>query len=272
MPSQNVMVALFDGIGESITPTANFTPASGFPLTAVRGVDMFHERLRTRDLSTAILTWDLGAPTPMDVFMLAGNNATVNTLRRWQAADDAAFTVGVVESGPTLTAAYNTALGYNLAAYRPPWGNPLIYVHPETVTKRYVRWHQLDAGNPYGYQEWAVARMGVGWQPLMDIDGDAHRLQSKYIGPPGAQKVLRGQALRFHALSKDEAYDLQSLCHSSLSDRRMLLITEPHDPRTWIHDAIWCVMESEFLREPIPGMSYSHRRYRVDINFREVDR
>lgn len=267
-----LLVALFDGVGESTTPTANFTPPSGYPLVNVTNSQLF-SRTRTPDLTAdRQLTWDLGAPTHANVFGLFGTNASLNTTKRFRSASNAGFTTNVVESGSALTAAFDSSLGFSIATYVPPWGRSLIYIHPTDFTNRYVRWHQTDSSNTDGYQEWGIARLGLAWQPTIGFDSGSSRAEPKYVGPPGAQKILRGHQLTLHNLTKSEAYDLQSLFLSVLNSRRMLVIPEPLAVNTHLHDALWCVLESTYVREPIAGMPYSDKRYRMVVVFREVDR
>lgn len=270
--TNSLLIAMFDAIGKGVTPTANFTPPTGFPLSSLADTQLF-SRTRTPDLTAnRQLTWDLGAATPFNVAMIAGTNATADTEYQLEAADDAGFTTGLVQSDPSGGPAFDTTLGHTIAVYVPPWGRTLIHVHATTLTKRYVRWRQWDPGNPEGYMEWGIARFGQGWQPADGFEADSHRVAPKYVGPKGAQRVLRGHELVVHMLTRAEAYDLEALCLTTLESRRVLMIPEPLHPETWLSQALWATLESVFVREPIAGMGYTGRRYRVQLTFREVDR
>lgn len=261
------MLALFDGIGETITPTANFTPVSGYPLTNLKNSELF-SRTRTPDLTTdRQLTWDWTTAITANVFGLFGTNASLSTLRRFRAADNSGFTTNVIESGSSLTAAFDSSLGHSLSIYAPPWGRSLIYVHPTTFSKRYTRWHQTDSTNVDGYMEWGIARLGLGWQPTQSYD--IARLTPKLVGSPGSQKYLRGFEVTFSLLSRADAMDLESFAATSLQSRRFLAMLNATDTSTYLSEALWCTLESEYTREPVPGVASS--RFKVVIVFREVD-
>jgi hypothetical protein len=211
----------------------------------------------------------MGSAVQANVFALIGTNATLSATRRFRAADDSAFTTGVVQSGASLEAAFDTSLG-SLLTYVPPWGRTLIYVHSTDFTKRYIRWHQSDATNPAGYQEWGITRLGLGWQPGKNFD-HAWRSADRWVGPLGSQKCVRGHELQLRVLTQAEAYKLATLARGMLGNRRVLVIPEPLAPATWLHDAIWCVLEEPYTREPRTGCSPANRLYTVVIPFREVD-
>lgn len=264
--TNTLLIAFFDGIGESTTPTANFTPVSGFPLANLRNSQLL-SRTRTPDLTLdRQLTWDWGVATEFNVFMLAGTNATPQALRRFRAADDSGFTTGVVESGATLAAATDLSLGQSRIIYTPPWGRTLIYVLPSSVTKRYTRWHQSDALNPDNYQEWGIARIGLSLQfPFMEW-----KSSTSIQGVPGSQKAQRTHEYSLERLTKDQAYTIENLVLQSLNTRRVLVIPEPLTPATY-SDAIWCTFEGSHTREPISRSAYSSKKYKVSISFKEAD-
>lgn len=264
-----LMIAFADGLGEAITPTANFTPAAGSALANLRN-NQLASRCVTPDLSTDMqLTWDFGAPVAGNVFMLTGSNATDSVTRRWRAADDSGFTSNVIQSGAGLTSGYDATLGV-LSNYVPPWGKTLIYVHPTSFSKRYYRWHQSDGSNPDGAQEWGVARVGLGWQPLYGLEYT--KAIPLIMGAPGSEILIRRLEIVAPNLTEEEAYSLQSLTSVALSTRRILAIPEPLSPAKWRHDALWCTFEGAFVREAIARMSYTDKRYRLTLTFREVTR
>lgn len=263
------MIAFFDGIGESVVPTANFTPPTDSPLSNLSNSQLF-SRARTPDLTAdRQLTFDWGSAIEHNVFMLAGTNATIDTTRRIRDADDSGFTTGVVESGGTLTSAFDTGYGQSRAVYVPPWGRTLIYVYADSVTKRYTRLYQSDVGNPDGYMEWGIARVGLGFQPQYGVE--SHKPLPKIAGVSGSEKLLRGHEISYHYLTRVEAYDLESILRTMLSSRRVLLLVEPLTPSTWLNDAIWCVCEDLYLREPVPGTANAEAKYKVQLTFREVE-
>lgn len=265
-----LVIAFHDGLGELVTPTANFTPATGYPLANLTNGQLM-SRCRTPDLATdQQLTWDFGIGlVTFNVFMLTGCNATLNTTRRFRAALDSIFTNSVIESGSGLDAAFDTTLG-NATTYVPPWGRTMIYIHSSTVSKRYVRWHQSDALNPDGFQEWGIARIGVAWQPANGYE--TYRAIPNLNGPVGSQIAQRGLEVTCHNLTRDEAYDLQSIYLTALSSKRLLVIPEPNLPATYLHDALWCTIEGSYVREPLAVSTPADRRYRVVTTFREADR
>lgn len=271
--TNSAIIAFFDSVLSTVTPTANFTPVSGKPLLNLTGTRLT-ARCRTPDLSTdRQLTWDLGASTTAAVFALMGSNATLNATRQFQAADDSGFSAGVIQSGSGLTAAFDTTLGSGLMpVYTPPWGRTLIYVHPQSFSKRYIRWHQTDSSNSSGYQEWGVARLGMPWQPSIGFESATWRTPTKLVGTPGAEKMLRGHEITFHMLTKTEAYDLQALALTCLSTKRLLVIPEGTTPSTYLADALWATLENTYVREVLPNMAYSSKYYKVALTFREVER
>jgi len=268
--SSALLIGFHDGLMELVTPTANFTPATGdFGLANLKDSRLFH-RCRTPDLTTdRQLTWDMGAAVQFNVFALMGSNATTAATRRFRAADDSGFTTGVVESGGSLAAAFDTSLG-SLLTYAPPWGRTLIYVHSADVTKRYIRWHQTDSGNADGFQEWGIARVGLGWQPGITFD-HSWRSANPIEGDPGAQKIRRGRELTLHRLLLAEVTKVESLVRGILGTRRVLIIPEPLAPATWLSEALWCVIEGDVDVRPVPGSSPTKRYFTVTITFREVD-
>lgn len=272
--TKSCIIALHDGIGELITPTANFTPVSGKPLSNLTSSNLL-DRCRTPDLTTdRQLTWNFAGLTSANVFMLAGTNATISTLRRFRNAADSGFTASVVESGATLTAAFDDSLNSGvMVRYVPPLGRTLVYVHPATFTNPYCRWHQSDTTNPDGYMEWGIARIGLAWQPVGGFESASWKKAPKPVGNPGAQKLLRGHELTFHNLSKAEAYQLESLTLATLNGRRMLVIPEGMNTETYLSDALWCELESDkLIRELVGNYSFGQKRYKYVLTFREVER
>lgn len=271
--NNTLLIALYDGIGEDVLPTANFTPPAGdFALSNLQNSQLF-SRTRTPDLTAdRQITLDLGSAQEFNVLMLTGTNATADALGRFRAADDSGFTTNVVQSGSSLVPIFDLSLSHmpNIPRYVPPWGRTIIYLHPTSITKRYVRWHQSDTTNPDGFQEWAILRVGLALQ----FEGGFQNWRAipRAIGPAGAQSNVRGHELTLHSLTKGEAYSLQDLVLTSLSTRRMLVIPEPLAPNTWLRDAIWCVLspEESYVREPLAETSYSSKRYKVVLTFREV--
>jgi hypothetical protein len=266
--SSTLLISLFDGIGESVTPTANFIPPAGdFSLSNLRNSKLF-SRTRTPDLATNMqLTFDWGSAIEHNVFMLAGSNPTLSATRRIRDADNSGFTVGVVESGATLTPAYPSPLGFTYTAWAQPWGRVLVYVYPESVTKRYTRWHQSDTTNPDGFQEWGVARIGKAAQFEFQSWTSSH-VNSGMLGAG----VLRRHEITFSFATRAEAYDLQSLYLSTGGVKRVLVIPEPSNAPTHLHDAIWGVIDEEFSRETVAGTEYEDKRFNVVLVVREVSR
>lgn len=263
------MIALFDDIGSTVSPTANFTPVSGYPLANLR-TPVLSERTRTPDLTTdRQLTWDWGSSIEHNVLALMGSNATLTgTTRRVRDADDSGFTSNVVQSGTGLDAAFNTSLQSSTAIVSPPWGKTLLYVYATSVSKRYTRWHQSDAANPDGYQSWGIARIGLGLQFEFDSSTTDDSL---IVGSPGAERVLRVKEVNFHSLTRVQASMLEDIARSRLSTGRMLLIPEPLAPETWARDVIWCRLEGTVRKERIAYARYpSGKGYRVVMRFVEV--
>lgn len=258
-------IAFHDAVMSAVTPTANFTPVTGdYGLANLCDTRLFH-RCRTDDLSDVQLTWDLGAAVEFNVFALMGANATLAATRRFRAASDSGFTTDVVQSGTTLEDAFDTSLG-SIAVPTPPWGRNLIYVHPSTVSRRYIRWHQSDGAHPDSYQEWAIARIGTAVQ----LDFHSWVSSPLVTGQKGTQIVQRRHEMALENLTKEEAYDLQSLAIHTLGLRRLLVIPEPLAPETWLADAIWCVLVDSYVRETVPTTGYDSKKYRTALVFEEV--
>lgn len=261
------MIVCFDDIGSSVSPTANFTPQSGYPLANLR-TPVLSERTRTPDLTAdRQLTWDWGSSVEHNVFMLAGSNATLATTRRVRDADDSGFTSGVVQSGAGLDAAFDTSLQSSTNPVSPPWGKTLLYVYGTSVSKRYTRWHQTDSANADGHMSWGIARIGLGLQFEFDSNTTDDSL---IVGSPGAEKRLRVKEVNFHALTREQATMLEDIAANRLSTGRMLLIPEPLAPETWIRDVIWCRHEGTVRKVRIAGAMYGGRSYTVVMRFVEV--
>lgn len=262
--SNTLLLAMFDGIGESVTPTANFTPATGYPLSHLTNSQLF-SRCRTPDLTAdRTLTWDLGSAVELNTFMLAGTNATQAVTSRFRAASNSSFTTDVVQSGGSLASTFNTSLGLSRAVYVPPWGRTLLYIHPTSFSRQYVRWHQTDSTNPDGYMEWGVARLGLGLQFEFQ----------EWRKPPTQtnQRVKRGHEITLHNLTRDQVYTLESVLLTILNIRRILIVPEPLATETYLHDALWGVVEELYTRETVTDTPYDDKRYRMTLTFREVDR
>lgn len=263
------MIALFDDIGSAVSPTANFTPATGYPLVNLRS-PVLSERTRTPDLTAdRQLTWDWGSSVEHNVFMLTASNATLSVAYRRRDADDSGFTSGVVESGGAiLQTLFDTSLQSSTAIISPPWGKTLLSVYPVSVSKRYTRWHQSDTTNPDGYMSWGIARIGLGLQ--FEFDSSTTD-DSVIVGTPGAERILRVKEVNFHSLTRAQASMLEDIARSRLSTGRMLLIPEPLAPETWIRDVIWCRLEGTVRKERIAYAKYpSGKAYRVVMRFVEV--
>lgn len=265
--TNTLLIAFFDSLLSTITPTANFTPPSGFPLSNLSSSSL-SSHTRTPDLTAdRIITWDLGSSREFNTFALMGSNATLEALGQFEAADNLAFSSGLIQSTASLSVIFDYTLGHNRTQYVAPWGRNVIYVHPTSITKRYIRWHQSDTTNPEPYQQWAIAHVGLslqlkfqGWKKTPDP-----------YGPIGSEIVLRGHEFTFMDLTQSQAYDLESLALVLKQAGRMLVIPEPLVPATWLLDAIWCTFEGVHVREPLPGMSHRDKRWRVTLMFREVD-
>lgn len=264
--TNQLMIAFFDGIGEGITPTLDFTPQSGYPAANAGGSELF-KRVRSpaADLSV-VATWDLSSARNINVMAVMGTNLTSAATRRAQLATNLAISTGVVESGASLTAAFDTSLGSTYMVYAPPWGRSLIYVFDTIYSKRYARWSIADAANPDNYIEFGPARFGTG----MQLSFHSWRKAPQWVGPTGSQKVVRGHEFTFANLTRDEAYNLESIANTILGTRRVLIVPEPLADETWNQDALWCVVTGVFTTERIPGMSYGDLRFTVTLSVREV--
>lgn len=263
-----LILAFFDGLGSTITPTANFVPPASYPLSNLRSSDLFL-KTRTPDLTTdRQLTWDVGAVVEANIIAFPGSNATINYLRRFRASTVSDFSTVVAESGTTLSAGFPTPLGQFPAPYVPSWGRVLVYVHPSSFNARYFRWHQSDASNPQGFQQWGAARIGLGVQyQFQDWSTDP-----SVVGGPGAEKVLRGHTITLHNLTKEQSYSLENLSYSIGRSGRVLAIPEALTPSTYSNDALWCTLEEIVSRQAITKTSYGSKKYRVTLKLREVDR
>jgi hypothetical protein len=267
-PTNTLLIAFHDDTDLSTPPTASFTPVSGFPLTALDNADLL-DRTRTTTLTSVSLTRDLGAALPVNVVGVIGTNMTLAALRRVQFANDSTFTDSLVESGTDLTAAFDASLGSSQVAINVPRVGLIgLYVHPVELTRRYVRWHQSDITNPEGFQEWAMFRVGLALQ--FHCGFQEWRALPTIEGPLGSQVRLRGHEITYMHLTKDEAYALEDLAAHKLNTGRMLVVPEALATETYVRDALWATFEGAHVREPVSGTSYSEKRYKVTLTFREA--
>lgn len=264
--SKVALIACYDDL--VVTPTANFTPQTGYPLSRVAG-SVLMERCRgpVSSLTDLQLTFDLGSAKQMNVAMLTGN-FTVDALRRFRIADDSGFTANVVQTGASIDAAFNTSLG-SLKRYSPPWGRLMLVVLSQDYSRRYARWHVSDSTNPDTYLAFGPARFGMAFQPGIGLEESSWRIPDKLIGPPGAEKVLRGHKVRYHRLTLAESTKLHEFARSVLSVGRMLFVPRPLSPETWLADAIWCTLEGVVERNVIPRTGAAW--WEVTLTFREAD-
>lgn len=269
MPTNDLLLAFFDNIGQNATVTGSFVAATGYPLSNLK-TPVLTDKARTQDLTANVyLQFDQGSIISADIFALIGSNATNAATRRFRAADDAAFTVNVIESGSGLDPAVNTDLISSRVVYVAPWGRVLIYTHPIVFAKRYMRWHQSDTTNPDGYQEWSVARVGRSLQ--YPIDGWTP--SPVRYGVSGNETFLREHEFSLGLLTKAQTYELQDLVLSSGGSQRILVIPEGTTPSTYHFDAIWGVFNLErgvYTRQVVADTTFSDRRYKSTIWVREV--
>lgn len=266
--TNTILIAFFDGIGEGKTPTVSITVDSAYPASNLGNSRLF-SKCRTVNLDPVTMTWDLLTATAQNVFALIGANASPDCEFRWSAGDNSGVSTGVVESDAGLLPVFGAALG-TYTAYVPPWGNVLVYVHPTTVTKRYVRWQQEDPDSPVAFHEWAIARMGVGWQP----SGGFQTIKSELllVGSPGSEVLCRTHEVKLHTLTKAESEDLQSLCAVAKMTRRVLVIPEATTRPTYRHEAFWGTIVSVFTKEANQESGYEDKRYTVTIKVQEAVR
>lgn len=271
MPTEtpnHLLIAFSDTVSAGITPTANFTPPTNAPLSnlAQGALDV---RTRTPDLTAnATLTWDLGAAIEHNVFMLAGTNASFTATRRLLDSNDPTFASIIHESGPSMSLAIDSSVGFSLNVYRQPWGRLLIYIYPQSVTSRYIRWIQTDTDNTDGYQEWAIARTGMAY---------AFPFQDWHMAPKTQQTLgsfpLREHEFTMEFMSRQSMYEAQTLVMATRGVRRVLAIPEPFNSSGIVHDAIWGVVHPEsFSRRTERDSPYQDKRYRVELSCTEVDR
>lgn len=264
-----LMVLFFDTLLDNISATATFTPPSGYSLENLKSPEL---RLRTRtpDLTPSQrLMWNLIVARTFNAFALIGSNAFTFCTRRFVAASNAPLTANVVESGPSETAAFDPSLT-TLSPHVPLWGRTLIYILPASVSRQFVAWYQSDPTNPDGYMQWSTARLGLGWQPQCGFQ----QWKSTPIvsGPPGLRRVLREHEFTLGYLTRQEAYEIQSIAMSGFGTKRLLVIPEPLRPATWPVDAIWCTLESAAVKEPLLETTPDKKLWRVVLTFTEVDR
>lgn len=266
-----LLIAFHDSIGAGLTPTANFTPPSGYPLSYLSNSNLY-SRTRTPDLTAdRQLTWDLGSSVEFNCFLLAGGDPTISTTYRFRAADNSGFTTNVVQSSASLSPLYDISLSSGrVASYIPPYGRLRLYIHSESITKRYLRWHESDASNPLGYLSWGYMRVGLGWQPQAGFQD--WRAVSTINGPRGSQKIAREFEFTLGSLTKQEAYDLENMANVLLSTGRVMILPEPLAANTWLNDALLCTFEGAHVKQPVQGTSYSDKKYKTVLLFREVDR
>lgn len=258
-------IAMFDAVLEGFTAQTNFVPVTGFPATALREPSLFNTRLRTSGLTNQTLTWDCGVAVEANVFMLAGNNATLSATGQLQGANDSGFTVDLISSSPGMVSIYDTSLGSSRGIYTPPWGRVIVVVLSESYSRRYWRWTQSDPTNPNGYQEWAIAELGLAVQ----LEIESWKEDPKTMGN-GFQLTLRGHDITFAPLDRDKSYTMKSLSRLAGTQRRMLVIPETLNKPAWIHDALWCTMERTWESEFIVGTDYSNKYYKAGMVFREA--
>lgn len=269
-----VMIAFFDRLLSNITPTANFTEVASAPLANLKTTRLI-DQTKTPDLTDQRqLVWDLGVATEFNIFALIGSNAALTATGKLEAADNSGFTVNKVETSSLSVALFDTSLGFDIDSPGPVHGRTILFILPQSWTKRYVRYRQSDPGNSDGFMAWSTACIGLGWQPEIGFDGDSFRrgviLSS---GVRGSERLLRPMEFTFPALSRDDMHDLKSIVNLVKTTRRMLVIPEPLTPETWLHDALWCTLSSmPSSPEPVARSGYSDRHYRWTLSFLEAER
>lgn len=268
-----VMIAFFDRLASLVTPTANFTEVASAPLSNLTTTRLI-DRTRTPNLTNdRQLVWDLGSATEFNAFALIGSNATLQATGKLVAADNSGFSVGVVETSPTLQPLFDTSLGFEIDFPQPTHGRIILFILPQSITKRYVRYHQSDATNPDGFMSWSCACIGLGWQPTLGFDGDSFKLAPFLTsGVKGHERLLRTMEFTFPALDRDDYHDLSAIINVVKTIRRVVVVPEPLSPESWQHDALWCTLSSIPSRESVARSAYSDRHYRTTLTFSEAER
>lgn len=263
--SKHGLLALYDGVGSLATWTSSVAAQSGFPLSRLQTVALAQAtRLAIGSLTSVQVNADFGAGgITANTLFLGGTNLTLSATRRVQASMNSDFSAAVIDTGVTLLPAFDTTLprlsGSSGSSWAPRWGWPLVYVHPTSVTFRYLRWTITNTGNPDNYLRFAIGRAGLGFQPFYNF--------AKGWSSADLKGNLRGHRLNFWRLKKTERSQMLSLCRSIESYGRLLVIPEPLSTDTYLEDALWAKLESAV------DMAHagSKQLYSMQMIFREVD-
>lgn len=185
-------------------------------------------------LSGVTLRLDYGVAVPIDAAVIVGANFTTDATRRVRFGTTAgASDLGEIASGPAFDAAWAGP-----RTYAPPWGRMVVALPPARITARHVEFLITDAANPDGQLRAAYAfaeeafpftqSFNAGWrrpdEPLVEGAGLGFRRQH--------QILLTG-------LPQSEAYALLDLARSMGETGRALFIPWPHEPKSWLADALW---------------------------------
>lgn len=265
----HLIIAFFDGYGEGITPTANFTAQTGYPLSNMGLSRLFDRTLGPlASMTDLTITWDLGAAIETNIAAIVSTNLTSAATMRYRQATDSGFTANVAQSGAAMAAAFDSSLG-TLVSWTQPAGRPLIYVLPTSSSARYFRWQVTDAANANNYLAFGPARFGMGYQYEYGFASGGWRTRDRYVGSLGAQIVQRTHEITIGFASKAEAYKTAQMLRYIKENRRVLVIPEALNTDTYQSDAIWCTVEGAYDRGVVVGGS--ERRYELTVVFVEVD-
>lgn len=269
------IIAFFDEIGESVTPTSSTGAQSGYPLTNMKGSLLADQYRATAGALTDVrLTWDHGSSIEIGMAAIMSNNLTSAALARYRQATDSGFTTGVLQSGASNAAIFDYSLG-SLISWSQPWGRLIVYVLPTSGLARYTRWHFTDTTNPNNYLALGPARFGMPFQPANGMRSENWQMRDRISGPPGSQVIKRTHTILFSFLTRAEAYKFATLIRGVKESRRVLVVPEPNKTDTLQADAIWATVEGAYERsvmvEGDASGAVSGLRYGVSVTFVEAD-
>lgn len=180
---------------------------------------------------------------------------------------DFGTTLGAADLGTSgLVNAFNVSLS-TIRQYVPPWGRHVITLQP-AWSPQYVRYTFHDPYNPDGFLKVAFAFAEDLWQPGINFEAGSWKKSDEVQGSPGAQVLIRSQAINLWRLVRSEENEIMNLARVILQNQRVLLVPQPSSPETWFSDSLWCTLKSMPTSVPL---NTSGKFRVVSMEFSEVD-
>lgn len=261
----NLALLGYAGYAQAGTWSAS-SEQTAYPAINLGGLDLWTRVWRGAEGALAAVQVKILLPAPVTAqgLILVGTNLAADATRA------VVFSPNADLSAPIVSIAQSAAFDNSVPGLvddTPPWGRPLIYLHPTPLTFLSAAFTLWDPHNADGFLRACIGLAEPIWQPFRNYDVSAER-ENTMRGDPGVQQTIRNRNFPLKVLTEAEERQLTSLARKLQNTGRLFVIPEPTRPSSWCQDAFWGVFTGTLKANAVDKRG----KFRTTgIAFEEVD-